>query len=270
MPETAVPQAEHREQTGPAEHGEQTESGERAESGDGYRPGYEVTAERILEFIAARGLRPGDRLPTEVRLAQELDVSRSVTREAIKILSALGRVRAHRGRGLFVADEPGLLAPRKTDPVFFMPTDLNHIMLVFEYRGIQETEISRLAAERATPAELRAIGEAVDRYREGAARADSALFGPADEDFHLAVATAAHNPFLTQAVQKARQLLAQSTVIGLGGRTIDRVAAAAVEHAAIYEAIRAGRPEAAARAAAEHIDNSLEDYRKAVRQRLFG
>ena len=73
-----------------------------------YRPGYEIVAERILEFIAESRLVPGDRMPTENDLAQQLDTSRAVVREAVKILSALGRVRAHKGRGLFVADDDGI------------------------------------------------------------------------------------------------------------------------------------------------------------------
>lgn len=62
-----------------------------------YRPGYEIVAERILEYIAEERLVAGDRLPTEIALAQTLNTSRAVVREAVKILSALGRVRAHKG-----------------------------------------------------------------------------------------------------------------------------------------------------------------------------
>src|ERR1051326_7686262 len=102
------------------------------ETDDGYRPGYEVTAERILQFIAESGLRPGDRLPTELELASELSVSRSVTREAIKILSAIGRVRAHKGRGLYVADEPGLLSTAWA--THFLPANLDHVFMLFEFR----------------------------------------------------------------------------------------------------------------------------------------
>src|SRR5579884_2984119 len=57
-----------------------------------YKPGYEVMAERILQFIAELRLRPGDRMPTEHELAARLGTSRTVIREAVKILSALGRV----------------------------------------------------------------------------------------------------------------------------------------------------------------------------------
>ena len=67
-----------------------------------YRPGYERVAEQILELIADSGLRPGDRMPTENDLAARVGTSRTVVREAVKILSAIGRVSVQKGRGLFV------------------------------------------------------------------------------------------------------------------------------------------------------------------------
>src|SRR5690242_15234870 len=74
-----------------------------------YRPGYELVAEDILQLIADMRLQPGDRMPTENQLASRLGTSRTVVREAVKILSALGRVRAQKGRGLFVANDEGML-----------------------------------------------------------------------------------------------------------------------------------------------------------------
>ena len=59
-----------------------------------YRPRYELVAEQILQLIAKLALQPGDRMPTENDLAAQLGTSRTVVREAVKILSALGRVRA--------------------------------------------------------------------------------------------------------------------------------------------------------------------------------
>src|SRR5438270_3637832 len=115
-----------------------------------YRPGYEVVAERILEHIASCGLRPGDRMPTENDLAAQLGTSRTVVREAVKILSALGRVSAQKGRGLYVADGGGMLGTGRWAS-FFLPTDLDHVYMLFEFRRVQEMETSRLAASRATP-----------------------------------------------------------------------------------------------------------------------
>jgi GntR family transcriptional regulator, transcriptional repressor for pyruvate dehydrogenase complex len=233
----------------------------------GYRPGYEVTAERILQYIAESGLRPGDRLPTELDLARQLSVSRTVTREAIKILSAIGRVRAHKGRGLYVADEPGMLgAWRETQ---FLPANLGHVFMLFEFRRTQEAELSRLAATRATPAELRAIEEAAHQCRHAADQQDPSAFHLGDDSFHLGIATASHNPFLKAALQTARRLQNQSSILARSGTIGDRVHKAAAEHTAIYQAIREGRPDDAATAAALHINNSLDDYNQEIHRRLL-
>ena len=70
-------------------------------------------------------------------------------------------------------------------------------------------------------------------------------------------------------LQEARRLQAQSSLIGLRGSVGGHAAKAVEEHDAISQAIRAGDPEAAAQAAATHIDNTLDDYRREIQQRLF-
>jgi len=234
-----------------------------------YRPGYEVVAERILEFIAESRLVAGDRLPTENDLAQQLDTSRAVVREAVKILSALGRVRAHKGRGLFVADDEGMLVTGRWGG-FFRPVDLDHVLMLFEFRRVQEMAASSLAATRATPAELRTIEVAVRQCRHGFVHGQVEVFNQADEDFHLAVAAASHNTFLVSAVRDARRLQRQSSAIGIHDALGEGTASAVEEHELIYRAIRDGRPDEAAEATAAHLDRTLEDYRREIQRRLFG
>lgn len=234
-----------------------------------YRPGYEVVAERILEFIAEARLAPGDRMPTENDLAQKLDTSRAVVREAVKILSALGRVRAHKGRGLFVADDDGMLISSRWGG-FFRPVDLDHVLMLFEFRRVQETAAARLAATRATPAELRAVEVAMQQCRHGYVHGEVDVFNQADDDFHAAVAAASHNTFLGSAVRDARRLQRQSSAIGIHDSLGEGTAAAVEEHEAIYRAIRDGRPDEAAEATAVHLDRTLEDYRREIQRRLFG
>lgn len=234
-----------------------------------YRPGYEVVAERILEFIAEARLVAGDRLPTENDLAQRLDTSRAVVREAVKILSALGRVRAHKGRGLFVADDEGMLITSRWGG-FFRPVDLDHVLMLFEFRRVQEMAASSLAATRATPAELRTIEVAMQQCRHGFVHGQVDVFNQADEDFHAAVATASHNTFLVSAVRDARRLQRQSSAIGIHDMLGEGTESAVVEHEVIYRAIRDGRPDEAAEATAAHLDRTLEDYRREIQRRLFG
>ena len=234
-----------------------------------YRPGYEVVAERILEFIAQSRLVPGDRMPTEHDLAQQLDTSRGIVRDAVKILSALGRVRAHKGRGLFVADDEGMLLTSRWGG-FSRPVDLDHVLMLFEFRRVQETAASSLAATRATPAELRTIEVAVQQCRHGFAHGQVDVFNQADEDFHMGVAVASHNAFLVSAVRDARRLQRQSSAIGIHDTFGEGTESAVVEHEMIYRAIRDGRPDEAAEATAAHLDRTLEDYRREIQRRLFG
>ena len=59
---------------------------------------------KLLQFIRARGLRSGDKLPSESRLVQSLNVSRVTVREALKSMEALGIVRARAGSGWYVQE----------------------------------------------------------------------------------------------------------------------------------------------------------------------
>ena len=233
-----------------------------------YRPRYQLVAEQILQLIGELGLQPGDRMPTEKDLAARLDTSRTVVREAVKSLSATGRVSAQKGRGLYVADGESMLGARQWGG-FFVPTNLDHIFMLFEFRRVQEMQASRLAARRASPSELRVIEAAVQSCRHGYTSGNNAEFDQGDDAFHLGVAAASHNFFLVSAVREARMLQRQASVIGLRG--VGGHADAAVdEHEAIYRAIRDGDPEAAAQATSMHLDNTLEDYRREIQRRVFG
>ena len=148
---------------------------------------------------------------------------------------------------------------------FPLPTDLDHILMLFEFRRLQEAEASRLAATRANPAELRVIETAAQSCRDGYVSADKAQFEAGDDAFHLGVATASHNFFLVAAVREARLLQRQVSLIGLRG--IGGHASGAVEeHDAIFCAIRDGEPEAAAQAACIDLDNTLQDYRREIQR----
>jgi len=233
-----------------------------------YRPRYELVAEEILQLIGELLLRPGDRMPTEKELAARLGTSRTVVRDAVKILSATGRVSAQKGRGLYVADSESMLGARQWGG-FFVPTNLEHIFMLFEFRRVQEMQASKLAARRASPSELRVIEAAVQTCHHGYTSGDNAEFDQGDDDFHLGVAAASHNFFLVSAVREARMLQRRASVIGLRGLG-GHADAAVGEHEAIYRAIRDGEPEAAAQATSVHLDNTLEDYRREIQRRVFG
>jgi DNA-binding FadR family transcriptional regulator len=231
-----------------------------------YRPGYEVAAERIIEYIGEQGLQPGDRLPTERKLAAILEVSHTVAREAVKLLSARGHLVTRRGAGIFVAT-PSEKLPNEIWGTILLD-NLGHVEMIYECRRAVEAETARLAALRATPQELQRIGDTAERTVTAAADDDFAAFFEADEAFHAAVSTAAHNMFLASVVDNVFGLLRRLKAVGFGEER-DAMQRGAADHSIIAAAIRRGDPDAASDAMSGHIDNSVSDYRKVVRDRLF-
>ncbi|MDR1710805.1 MAG: GntR family transcriptional regulator [Propionibacteriaceae bacterium] len=72
----------------------------------------ESLRQQLTELIAARGLKPGDKLPTEADLASEFSAGRSTVREALKHLEEAGLVISARGRGRFVSAVGGVRVER--------------------------------------------------------------------------------------------------------------------------------------------------------------
>ncbi|MFB6955604.1 FadR/GntR family transcriptional regulator [Streptomyces sp. NPDC056309] len=231
-----------------------------------YRPGYEVAAERILEHLVLTGLEPGARLPTEKDLAHQVGMSRTVVREAVKILSALGRLSVHKGRGIYVARPDQ--SSWQHSLTHFLPADLHQVDELFEFRRHLETTTARLAAGRATPAQVKAVRAAADHSTQAAERGDLDAFSRADDAFHTAIATATNNAFFTAAIDTLRRLQHQVTAIGLAGLAGGSLYDAAAHHQAITDAIATGEPTRAHTLMAHHIDRTTHQFQQHIRHRI--
>ncbi|MEU6718082.1 FCD domain-containing protein [Nonomuraea sp. NPDC046802] len=232
---------------------------------DGYTPGYVRAAQQILGLIKDAGLLPGDRLPTEGELAQKLGISQTVTREAVKVLSAVGKVSAQKGRGLYVANAPAMFHDAEPQ---FVPLEVDDVTALFEYRRLLEAEAAGLAAGRATPAEVVAIEAALDAYWAAMERGDFDANSAADAAFHAAVADAAHNKFLRSAASVALEQVSRSTIAVVRHVIGRQHQDAAREHQAIYDAIQRGDAEAARAAAMAHMDRTMADVRAEILRRV--
>ena len=230
------------------------------------RPGYERVAAKIADYIATAGLQAGDRLPTERALGEQLGVSRTVVREAVKVLTTAGLVRARQGSGLYVAADPHPFATVSID--LSMPVDPEHMRSLFEYRIILETQTVRLAAQRITLRELRGLEEIEAVHRRSAEAEQLDLFGQADVAFHQGIADAAKNPFLASSVGSVHRL--QGWAIAIATGVVGSLRVAAEQHAAILASIRDGRPEEADAAMRAHIQTVETAYQQEVRRRLVG
>lgn len=234
---------------------------------DRYRPGYELVAERLLQYIAGEGLVPGDRLPTEQGLAEILGTTRNVAREAVKVLAAMGRLSVRRGAGIFVASGPASVGDDAL--AHYQPTDMENVLMLLDYRRVIETETARRAASIANPIEVKAIRDAAESSSKVGTAGDVDAFSQADELFHTAVALAAHNLFLQSAVATIRRHAAQSDILLFHRTAPGSLETAGRQHLEIAHAIASGDPELATRLMAEHVETTQHQFERRIRDRLF-
>jgi len=234
---------------------------------DRYRPGYELVAERLLQHIAEQNLHPGDRLPTEQGLAELLGTTRNQTREAVKVLAAIGRLSVRRGAGIFVAASSGTLADEEL--AHFQPTDMAHVSMLLDFRRLIEAETARCAASLATPVQVRAIRDSAEESLVTGTAQDAQGFALADKQFHDAVAIAADNVFLQSNVVNIRRFAAQTDTMLFHGDVPGSLEVAGRQHLAIAAAIAEGDPDRAAGLMTTHIDTTQRQFERKIRNRMI-
>jgi DNA-binding FadR family transcriptional regulator len=210
----------------------------------------EVT-ERLREQILAGAFNADRALPPEGRLGQALGVSRTVIREAMRILVAQGLVEVSQGKLPRVkpADPAHVFESITT---FLQRADHSLAHLV-EVRRHLESSIAALAAERATPQHVAAMEEA-NRQLTAAATLDQQI--KADVRFHTLLAEATGNPVFGLLLEPLAHLLRLSLKKTLGRTGVERAAGG---HQKILAAVRRGDPEGARQAMLDLVAMSEMD-----------
>jgi DNA-binding GntR family transcriptional regulator len=202
---------------------------------------YEALRRNILDGE----LPPGHRLRSDV-LANELKVSRTPVREALRKLETEGLVDASRS---------GLVVRQSSE---------EDLVEIFYLREALEGMAARLAAENATRAEIDELHALFEDMEAVAARGDIALVRKLTGEFHLLVCRASHNKRLIQSLQglldHVRQ--AQSSTLYMPGRPAD----ALKEHRALLRAIAKRDPDLAETLARQHRRKTLDLRRKMLRE----
>lgn len=209
----------------------------------------------IARLIRDRDLKPGDRLPAEGTLSKELQVSRTVIREALRSLAALHLVRLGAGKRPTVAqlDDDAFSLTIEHGVV----TDQIDIQQIYDARRTIEARTAALAALRRTDAEARAIAAHARAMLENSD--DPRKVMEHDIALHLAIAHASRNPLFALIIGAFGGVTRQTWPIGWKSRTSNDERQAMSElHVAIAEAIAAGDPTAAARLMDEHFDQSIK------------
>lgn len=218
----------------------------------------EQTADRIVEFIIEQGMTEGDRLPSEGELAKRLDVSRTTTREAVRMLASRNILEARQGSGLYISKNTGI----SKDPLgFLFIRDKEKLVEdLLEFRLLVEPRIAARAAQNAGPGqaeELEALAEAVEgRIRSGLPHERE------DNAFHAKLGELSGNvvfPNLAPIISGAISMFIGLTQARLKEETIS-------SHRAIVEAVRRGDAAAASDAMTLHLVYNRELLRRQRRE----
>ncbi|TAG49019.1 MAG: FadR family transcriptional regulator [Betaproteobacteria bacterium] len=199
----------------------------------------------------------GEKLPTEMALAESLGVSRPVIREALARLRADGRIETRQGAGAFVADRNKLAAFRMVAQAKHQ-SDAEAEREVLELRQIVEAGAAELAAQRRNDADLIAIRAALEGMHSALEqRTDGSVH---DDAFHSAIAHASHNSqiakfveFLGAQFSDSRKATWDDIGYGVGIATVGQS-----DHAAIYKAIAAGDGAKAKRMSHSHVQRAID------------
>ncbi|HWQ14518.1 MAG TPA: FadR/GntR family transcriptional regulator [Roseiflexaceae bacterium] len=223
-------------------------------------------AAEIERHIVGGRIHPGERLPSERELAEQFGVSRTVIREAVRVLAAKSLLEVRSGSGT-VARAP---TPRSVSQSMLLllrtGQPLDHTK-VQEVRRTLEIEIAGIAAERRTAEDL-AVLETLLGEMEALLRAPERLpanrdrFTSNDVQFHAALARATHNELFVVLLDSIADVLLEVRRMGfeVPGSHQDALA----YHQAIFEQVRAGDPPGAREAMSVHLANAEQVMRESI------
>jgi DNA-binding FadR family transcriptional regulator len=158
----------------------------------------DMVAEAIVDLITKNDLQPGDRIPTEKELSEQLGIGKTSLREGIRQLEAIGLLSSQQGGGVFVNEvtiESILKIDRKISLARFLKLKKKEIMDLIHARFVIETACCRLAAKRITEAQLADLRALCDAMADSID--DAERFIVYDVQFHEQVLFASGNVILS-------------------------------------------------------------------------
>ncbi len=212
----------------------------------------------LLDTIVARGLQPGDRLPSERELGEQFGVSRTVIREAVRALAAKGVIEVRTGSGLRVAAVDASAVSESIG--LYLRGGTVEYPKVHEVRRLLEVEIAGLAAQRARDSDVARMRKLCQQMEaaldvvERASRLDLA--------FHRAIARATSNELYLLLLDSIGEALLEVRRNNLQTGAAPQTVRA---HREIVDRIAAGDAAGARRAMADHLDHVERHWRTATR-----
>ncbi|QBY04267.1 FadR family transcriptional regulator [Thalassotalea sp. HSM 43] len=214
---------------------------------------YQLTHD-LGKAIVTGQYKPGDGLPTEAELCEQFDVSRSATREAVKMLSAKGLIASRPKKGIHVLSETNwnMFDPDVLEWILSSNPSLQLLKSFTEVRAAIEPQAAALASTNATFEQLEMIEKALERMKAAEQGLDDIL--DSDIEFHTSVLRASGNPFIVQLTD----FIATALKVSIRYTNAAKGESGDVEkHAYILDTIKSRNPVKAHDAVKEILDESL-------------
>jgi GntR family transcriptional repressor for pyruvate dehydrogenase complex len=208
---------------------------------------YEDAYDAIRRYIVEQRLKPGDPLPSERQIHEQLGISRAPVREALRVLQNVGLIEARQGKGLFVKELD--LRPLADAFAFHLSlVDRDSFGHLFELRQMLELGAAEAAALKRTDDDLTAMAAVVEAMRERLRNHEPV----AEEDlrFHELIVRAAHNPLVEHLYASMAPFLANLRVMAPGD---DLLVEDVADHVAIFNAIERRDVAGTVRSMHEHM-----------------
>ena len=210
----------------------------------------------LTDLLLSDQLRPGDRIPSERALSKQFGVSRSVSREALKVLNVLGMIDIIPGRGTFIASGSSdffitpiswaiYLTEKNTDDVFFVR------------RSLEESTI-QVACSNATPEDIEGLKSILRKTRIALENEDYGSFSELDIEFHMSLVTCSQNDVAVSLLTVLRKLSRSISQKGMENkRQLEDICR---EHESILNAIESKDKDMARKMLIRHFENTNDRY----------
>ena len=205
---------------------------------------------RLIGLVNDGAVRPGERLPSERELMEQLNVGRSSVREALRSLTLAGLLETRPGSGTYVTRNlPNFIVEQVEWSALLRKHEL---LELYEVRAPLEIQAAVLASERASPDDVERLELAVRDLESSGEDVDRRV--EADLAFHDIIAEVARNQVLSQLLSILRHLVLES--IRLSTEATGVSMSTVKEHRAILLAIKARDSKETRQAMAHHLEIS--------------
>lgn len=206
---------------------------------------------QIEGSILEKKFLPGDKLPTEMELCTMFGVSRTVVREALRMLTSQGLIAIRKGSGIFVSESNSDQITRPLSQYLQMNLDNNLILKVVEVRKVFEPQIASMAAQNRDDQDLIYLQKYI-HDQKNATNLSLEEQGVIDQQFHRRICESAKNPIISLQMDPIFRLMPE-----IGTVVYSRIGSALSEavsfHQRIFSAIRDGDEGTARTAMVDHL-----------------